>query len=77
MTTTTKKSAADLAFERKVARIAKALAKIQSESFEIVGEGRALGLSDEQVGGLMMASETLIKAAQRFSDSAKHVKENI
>jgi hypothetical protein len=76
-TTTTKKSAADLAFERKVARIAKALDRLNSECFGLVAESRELCLADEQIGGIMTARETLMKAARRFRDSAKHVKENI
>lgn len=83
MTTATKtktfpvKTAADRAFERKVERIARAVAKLSDEANSLHHEAHDLGLADEQVGSLMWARETLQKAAARYRASARDVKPNI
>jgi len=75
-TTATTKRAEDLKFERKIARAAKALAKMETELFQMVAEGRELGLCDEQVGDLLSARTALGIAAYRFRAAARHVTEN-
>lgn len=66
-----RKSKERRAFERKLARLHKALDRAVNDAFGLTSEARELGLEDYQVGATMMAFEALLKARSRMA-TAKH-----
>jgi hypothetical protein len=63
------------AFERRLARLYRALDRTVGDAYGLVGEARDLGLEDYQVGATMMAVEALLKARSRVAGVQRDMEE--